>query len=160
MILLGPEPLNPDTLDQTIAASLTGAWGSNEPATFWPGLTGALNYAIRARLPGLSYFARIMAFGIPEGPLRIGTAIVWLIEPTTSGRTVLRSLNSVLNNSRERDAFFQTAKWFLTQIQSAPTPQPLLRNLSGCAFSADAQVENVSVPLQLCEDILRRNSLL
>ena len=66
VLVLGPGPLDPDHLDTLRGQHLTSAWSSRSPSFQLP-LTSALAYAFDARVPGLSFFARTLAYA-PTGP--------------------------------------------------------------------------------------------
>lgn len=155
-LILNPQPLDRDQLRAMQGESLAGKWATTGDARFLPALTGALNYAFQARVPGLSYFARPLAFNLTGDASRIGSAVVFFLEPLSGGRTVMRVLSRLLTDARERRGLFRSVEWFLEQLQASQTPQRFLHRFARAGYQGDEQVGTVTESLALVGTILSR----
>jgi hypothetical protein len=84
-------------------------------------LTTAFLAALRLRAPGFQFFARVLAFA-PE-QFSIGSAVVWLIEPTTIGNTASALFREVLRDNTERDQLMILFQWAVNGIAENPVPK-------------------------------------
>ena len=81
---------------------MSGTWATDTKEGFSPSLTHALTAALRRRFPGWSFFAVAPVFYIEGREDSVGKAVMWLVEPANSGRTV----EPVLKALFEDDAFW------------------------------------------------------
>ncbi len=143
-LVFAPAALDREQLGRTIGRALSGCWETGDDPRFWPALTGAFNYAARARIPGLHYFTRLLAFRLTDQPPGIGGAVVYFIEPTSSGRTASRLMAELLQDPAERDHFFRSAHWCLTELaQTSAAPQRFLRQLARIAYDGDSRTNGL-----------------
>lgn len=155
-LIFNPQPLDRERLRQVQGESLAGQWRTTGDPRFLPALTGALNYAFHARVPGLAYFARTLAFSLTGDAQRIGSAVAFFLEPLSGGRTVMRVLSRLLTDARERRGLFQSVEWFLEQLRASKTPQRFLHRFARAGFQGDEQIGNVGEALALISSILGR----
>ncbi len=154
-ILLLPNEIQSDKLAATIGKSLAGRWGTAGGFYWSTVLTGATNYALHARLPGLAFFASSLTFWLEE-EATVGRAITWFIEPTDAGRTVMPILGRLLADSRERDSFFRSVDWFLEQVENVQRPQRFMRRFARIGYLGDENVERIPESRELVGSILGR----
>jgi hypothetical protein len=128
----------PDAVHDGVAPALggllSGGWSTRGDERFTAALTAALHYAFQARVPGLNYFARTFAFVPADSAAAAGRAVVLLLEPIETGRTVLPVLSRVLNDPRERRHLFQAVQWFLNQLAESKSPERFLRRNAPGSF--------------------------
>ena len=157
-LVLRPTPLEQDTLATTIGAALQGPWTIGGDARFWTSLSGAFNYAVRVKVPGLHYFARVVAFELSDIAARVGSAVVWFIEPTSGGRTASQVMANLLQHPKERDDFLRSVQWFLEQLAANEIPPTqFIRQLTHIGLKADDRVDCVDKALTLIRDVRSRS---
>ncbi len=155
-LIFNPQPLDRERLRQVQGESLAGPWRTTGDSRFLPALTGALNYAFHARVPGLAYFARTLAFALTGDSGKIGSAVAFFLEPLGGGRTVMRVLSRLLTDARERHGLFQSVEWFLENLRASKTPQRFLHRFSRAGFQGDEQIGNVGEAMAWISSILGR----
>jgi hypothetical protein len=155
-VFFRPTPMDPDSLKSTIGKLLSGHWGTAGLGRWSPVLTGSINYALQARLPGLSYFARSLAFWITDEDNKIASAVAWFVEPVTVGQTVMPILSRLLSNSEERKSFFGSVLWFLEQLQEVDSKPQFLRRFSRAGYYGDESMERLDDAYQLVRSIADR----
>lgn len=156
-LLFRPTQLDHALLAETLGAGLAGKWSTGEEPRFWPVLTGALNYAIRVRNPGMQYFARIVAFQLTGEATKFGSAVAWLIEPTSGGTTASHLIEDLLRNPQERKGFFKSAVWFLEQLSSAKISQEkFIRQMTHLGWKGDNRIDMVEDALNLIQAVSGR----
>ena len=149
-LVFAPAPLDREQLGRTIGRALSGRWETGDDPRFWSALTGAFNYAARARIPGLHFFTRLLAFRLMDESRGIGGAVVWFIEPTSSGRTTSRLMAELWQDPDEREQFFRSAQWCLTELaQTSAAPQRFLRQLARLGYDGDCRTDGLDEALAL-----------
>ena len=158
-MLFRPIQADQDILAKTLGAGLAGEWSTGAERRFWPVLTGALNYAIRVRNPGMQYFARILAFQLTgEAEQEFGSAVAWLIEPTTGGSTASRVVGDLLRKPQERKGFFQSATWFLKRLaESRIAKDTFIRQMTHLGWKGDDRIQMIDEALKLVQVISGRD---
>jgi len=150
--------LAPSEIDGDLATALTrtfaGQWGTAGSFAWSPVLTGAINYALHARLPGLSYFAPTLTFWLDAEQPPLCDAVTWIIEPTDVGRTVLPVLGRLLSDSRECPSFFRSVHWYLTRLAHVPNPQRFQRRFARQGYHGDQATDRLAESRQLIGNIL------
>lgn len=141
-LILAPNDLPGERMQQDEGRLLEGDW-STDRGEFLPGLTGALSYAFNARIPGLLFFAKVLAFRLEGDRRELGRAACFLVQPDTAGQTVLPLLSQLFVNDPERHSFFRSVHWFLESMQAAEHPDRFLRRRSQMAFRG-AKIEDVA----------------
>ncbi len=143
-LVLAPAAVPSDQLGRTIGRALSGVWQTGNEPRFWPALTGAFNYAARARIPGLHFFTRIVAFRLNDQAQGIGQAVVYFIEPTSSGRTASRLIADLLQDPAERAALFRSVHWFLTELtQTTALPDRFLRQMARLDYDGASPTDGI-----------------
>ena len=140
-IVFQPRSLDPDSMADVQGQRLAGQW-SSEAAAFRPALTAALTYAFNIRVPGLAFFAKVLAFELPETSNQLGTAVAFLLQPWGAG-TVLQVLGRLLADPTERLSFFQSVDWFLGQLESETDRAGFLRRRARVAWGQSDRVESI-----------------
>jgi hypothetical protein len=144
-LVLAPAALDREQLGRTIGRALSGAWETGEDPRFWPALTGAFNYAARARIPGLHYFTRLLAFRLTDQSPSIGGAVVYFIEPTSSGRTASRLMAELLQDPAERADLFHSVHWFLNELaQTTAPPHRFLRQMAHLDYDGASPTDRLA----------------
>jgi hypothetical protein len=151
-LVVGPGAI--DDPGRAIAAAAAGDWATNQDhGRFSPALTGALNFALRRKAPGLPYFARVAAFQLAGDSADVGRAVVWMLEPTSGGRTASSLIAAMLRHREELAALLESAQWFLAQLgKDELPPAQVLRRLSACGFRGDEGPEPLHDAARLIED--------
>ena len=138
---------------------------SSRERTFLPVVTAALNYAFEERMPGLAYFARTLAFSLPEGN-NVGGAVVWFVEPWSSGQSVMPVLAAVLKHPDERRQLFGCINELLRRMKEAKNRLYYMRRMSRMGWTADERELDVEgarallAPLANCEAAQKHEILL
>jgi hypothetical protein len=110
-ILLAPAlPEEAGDAPSAIRACLSGRWQTRSQTGFSPALTHAVTAALRRRLDGWSFFALAPVFMIAGREGGIGEAVIWLIEPVNSGRTVYPTVKTLLQNREFRQTFLRDVR--------------------------------------------------
>ncbi|HYF49377.1 MAG TPA: hypothetical protein VEJ63_08225 [Planctomycetota bacterium] len=138
-LFLQPKPIHPDELTDTLCRTLSGAWATGDTQQergFLPVVSAALNYAFEERMPGLSYFARTLAFS-PGGDSSVGGAVVWFIEPWTSGQSVMPVLAAVMKHPEERKELFTCVGELLARLKDANNPLHYMRRMARMGWGGD-----------------------
>jgi len=154
-IILAPTGIDSDEIRTRVGNALQGNWETGEDTGFWPELTGAMNYALEARVPGLTYFSRCIAFGLTGSREDVGKSVIWLAEPWASGRIVLRVLSRLLTDRQERAGLFSSARWFLDRLAESPSPTCFMRRYSGIGYEGDDSLTQAGPARELVERVLR-----
>lgn len=136
-ILLCPRRLEPDTVSHVVGEALIGHWETGGDTGFWPELTSALNYGLESRVPGLSFFGRLLCFGLSNTTTDISPAVVWFVEPASGGRTVTRVLRPLLEDKSERKALLLSVRWFLEHLQKAKSRSRFVRRFGRIGYDGD-----------------------
>jgi len=156
-LLLRPAPLDHDSLATTIGGSLQGPWAVGDDARFWPELSGAFNYALRVQVPGLHFFTRVAAFELTGAAARLGSAVVWFIEPTSGGRTAGQLMANLLQHPKQRDALLRSVTWFLEQFATSQIPPArFIRQLTHIGLKADDRADRTDQALALAREVRSR----
>ena len=77
---------------------MSGTWATDMKEGFSPALTHALTVALRRRFPGWAFFAVAPVFYIEGREDSVGKAVMWLVEPANSGRTVEPVLRALFDD--------------------------------------------------------------
>lgn len=96
---------------------MVGNWATDSNGGFSPALTHALTTAFRQRFSGWSFFTVAPVFYIEGREDSIGKAVMWLVEPSNSGRTVGPVLKSLFEDSKFWGEIFETAYGILVECQ-------------------------------------------
>lgn len=148
-LVLRPQGIDHDQLSSMHHGRLKGQW-SSEDRRFWGALCGSVGYALRVKAPGSQHFSRVLAHELTGDLARLGTAIVWIVEPASGGRTASRLLAEILRNPAERANFFSAADWFLRQVRDAGGDfRRFYRQHVGTGLSGDDRPGNANGALQL-----------
>ncbi len=157
-MIFEPTMLDRDDQGHTVGPKLAGPWATGDDARFWPELTGAFNYALQMRVPGVTYFSRVLAYQLTGDAAQLGKAIVWFVEPTTGGRTASRVFSRVLGHPDERRRMIQSVGWFLWQLQQVVkadgSPSRHLRRFARVAYTGDNRGDRVDDALALVDSVL------
>lgn len=94
---------------------MTGTWSTVASSGFSPALTHALTAAFRQRFSGWSFFTVAPTFYIEGREDSIGRAVVWLVEPANSGRTVGPVFKALFEESRFWAEIFDSAYEVLSE---------------------------------------------
>ena len=174
-LLFCPREIAATKLEETIAKSARGWWATKgmaamEPQAgfpangvgnaidspskvFWPALTAALNFALLTKAPGLFFFARLLAFKLPtDSPL--GSAVTWLIEPTSGGRTASKAVLDLLRDPEERREFFRQAASFLNRLGTYADKQRFVRQSVRLGFAGDSDLDDADDAMRLIRTVL------
>lgn len=140
-LILGPKAIGDP--GRAIGGVAAGDWATNsENRRFSPALTGALNFALGRKAPGLQYFVRVVGFALAGDSAGIGRAVVWFLEPSSGGRTASGLVAALLGNREELAAVLESAQWFLDQFgKHKPCSAQILRRMSKCGFGGDDGAE-------------------
>ena len=151
-LVFRPAVLPVNDLGQTLEKVLQGSWATGDSNRFSPLLTAALNVAIRTKVPGWPYFARLVAMHLTEDHQALGQAIAWVIEPTTGGQTASRILGDLLQHPQERKELFDVAIKFVRRV-SAEVEKGVhsLRSLSRIGFLGDDRKDVVTDAIELLQ---------
>ena len=116
-------------LADKLAGGVVGAWRTClEHGRFSPGLTGAWNFAI-------------------------GRAVVWMIEPSSGGRTASGLMGSLLRNRHELRDVLGSTQGFMEQLGNHPPGSAwMLRELSKCGFRGDEGADPFPVAAECIQD--------
>lgn len=117
---------------------MSGSWATDAVCGFSPALTHALTAAFRQRFSGWAFFATAPVFYIEGREDSIGKAVMWLVEPSNSGRTVGPVLKALFEESRFWGEIFETAYGILSDCKSLGT----LRLRSRLAFADESLDED------------------
>jgi hypothetical protein len=143
-------PILPEGADgsPSIRACLNGRWQTRSQRGFSPALTHAVTAALRHRLDGWSFFALAPVFLIAGRQGSVGQAVIWLLEPVNSGRTVYPMLKALLQKSDFRKTFLQDVRRNL----NFGSTLPLMRQSSRLAFTAETfDADDCAQALQLLD---------
>jgi len=155
-VVLGPKELEQASLSRQLGELLAGAWNTADSSGFWPDLTAAINYALEERLPGLLYHARALAFQLTGPRKACGEAIVWLIEPWSSGDTVMDVLGQVVKDSAERGRLFGFVQAVLERIAETSLPkQQAMRRFGRVGYNSDERALDTDYALKLVGEVLQ-----
>ena len=98
---------------------LDGTWRTDSGEGFSPAMTHALSAALGRAMKGWPFFATVLAFDIDGRGDSVGRYVIWIVEPTNSGRSAFPSLVSLLQQDAEfRKSLFKEA---LEILRSAKT---------------------------------------
>jgi len=127
-----------DAAAQAIEAFLQNRdWATNPSAGFSPVLTHAVTAVFRRKFDGWSFFAHIPVFWIKDSNAKIGQAIIWLIEPVNSGRSVYPVLSKLLGSKKKEASLTDEINKELTQIILSCNSIEKFRRESKLAFAHD-----------------------
>lgn len=154
-IILNPAELDSDNLRSEVGRALSGRWRTGGEA-FSPALTTALTYALEARVPGLGYFARCLAFRCRGRAAAVGSAAVFFYEPRSCGHTIWPIIDALMDDPETRLSFFRSVRWFLHQLQNSPDPRTFARRFCRMGFEGDRRLSDVSDSLELVEAVIGR----
>jgi len=152
-MLLAPRKIDSSKFNETISRGLAGKWTTGSEI-FRPELTGAFNYALNRRAPGLTFFARVLCFSLAKGKNAIGSAILWLLEPVRGGRTAMVPLDLLMRDKRERISLFHSVLWFLQSLKQSKNPVRFLRRFARLGYKGDEALENLDISIRLIENII------
>jgi hypothetical protein len=155
-LVFGPRKLASETLSEQVGKALAYKWETGENTGFRPALSAALNYALSMRLPGATYFARCLAFDVPDSEHDIGSVVGWLIEPKSTGNSVISILGDLLKDHEERRSFFESVKWLLGEVSGARDPVRLLHRFGKIGFDGDGRVWDTEDSYAIVEEVLRK----
>ena len=153
-LLLSPSQIEPDQLAELVARGLEGRWQIDDPH-YWGALTGAVNYALAVQMPGFHHFARSAAFELVDDARSLAAAVVWIIEPTSSGRTGGRTFSHLLHHPAPRRSFLELAAWYLEQAAGdSGDYSRYQRRAIHMGFKGDDRVGNAAGALKLIEAVV------
>jgi hypothetical protein len=157
-LLLCPSRLDPDTLSQIVGDSLVGHWETGSDTGFWPELTSALNYGLESRVPGLSFFGRLLCFGLSGKAQAVAPAAAWFVEPVSSGRTVMRVLRPLLEDKNERKNLLMSVRWFLEHLQHAKSRSRFVRRFGRVGYDGDEDqyINRIEQALGLIDSMIEK----
>ena len=143
--IFSPVTIPQQDLAEALGERLQGDWGTGDDVRFAPVLTAALNYAVRMKIPGWPFFARLVAMQLNESPAGVGTAIAWVIEPTTGGHTASRSLADLLRHPIDRRELYESAQAVLERLNRTGSVSPqLLRQTARIGFLGDDRIADIA----------------
>ncbi|HYG78178.1 MAG TPA: hypothetical protein VEK08_24445 [Planctomycetota bacterium] len=154
-IVINPEEFPSEELSEELGAWMSGDWETNPDSSFWPELTAAMNYAFESRLPGLLYYARIFAFKLKPQHKSVGEAVIWLIEPNSSGDTVMSVVGEVMRKTEERKALFKTVNVLLEKLKQSESPQALMRRMGRVGYDGDGAMLDCNLAVGIIDSILK-----
>ena len=118
-----------------------GNWNTDKDSGFSCALTHALTASLRQRFSGWTFFTAAPVFYTEDRQGGIGQAVMWIIEPANSGRTVYSLLAKMLITDKNRKFYldiFRTAKDILENCQTLEE----LRMASHMAFADEILTED------------------
>ena len=143
--IFSPVAIPQQDLAEALGERLQGDWGTGDDVRFASALTAALNYAVRMKIPGWPFFARLVAMQLKKTTADVGTAIAWVIEPTTGGHTASRSLFDLLRQPQDRRELFEAALAVLERLNGAGSfSQKLLRHTARIGFLGDDRIADIA----------------
>jgi hypothetical protein len=128
------------TPEDYVRECMRGKWATSTKSGFSPALTHALTAAFRRRFSGWSFFALAPVFYIEGREGSIGKAVMWIVEPANSGRTVWPVLKALFEESAFWSDVFEEA----CDVLGECTDLWQLRMCSNLAF-ADEKLEQDDV---------------
>ena len=136
-IVLHPtlKKLSEDALPEDyVRRCINGNWTTDPRCGFSSALTHALTAAFRQRFSGWSFFATAPVFYIEGREDSIGKAVMWLVEPSNSGRTTGPVLKALFEETKLWGEIFETACEILSECRKLGD----LRVRSRLAFADEA----------------------
>ena len=97
------------TPEDYVRESMRGKWTTAMKSGFSPALTHAFAAAFRRRFSGWPFFALAPVFYIEGREGSIGKAVMWIVEPANSGRTVWPVLKALFEESAFWTGVFEDA---------------------------------------------------
>ena len=91
-LVLLPRRMDPAQAPAQVQRFVDGSWTTGDPDSFSPALTHLFTGVLRRIVPDLPFFAACPAFASAEIEGSIGEMVVWILEPTNSGK----SMNAIL----------------------------------------------------------------
>ncbi len=157
LLLFDPPALDPHALSERVAGFVNGGWSTRDGdgRRFLPMLSCALGHATSVLTPGLNHFARLVAFAPGSQAADAPGAVVFVLEPATSGRTVMATLHRLLRDDEARGELLERARWCLTELAAANDPLPLLRRFARPAFSHGSAELDAAVALERVDAALK-----
>lgn len=120
--------------ERLVRDCMNGTWRTDSSSGFSPALTHALTAALRSCLDGWSFFATAPAFYIDGREGSVGRVVLWLVEPTNSGKSAYPLLVRLMeHNDVFRKDLFKSA----LQILRDRTTLESLRMTSRMAFAGE-----------------------
>jgi hypothetical protein len=116
IMFLKPMAYKGKSPESHFAAPIAGEW-SNQSKVFNPTLTAALNNVLSDRMPGFRFYCRLLAFDLPGSD--IAESVVFILEPSTSGRTVSAVLGRLLKENDLREKLFADIESVRKEITSS-----------------------------------------
>ena len=110
---------------------MSGNWATDAACGFSPALTHALTAAFRQRFSGWAFFTTAPVFYIEGREDSVGKAVMWLVEPANSGRTVGPVLKALFEETSFWAEIFEAAYEILSDCKSLG----MLRMRSRLAFA-------------------------
>ena len=164
-LLLGPRKLSPEELIKSVEQALVNEqkpWGTRDDARHLPALSTALTYSFSRHLKGFEWFSRVVAFAL-EGESRPADAVAFVLEPPSTGRATLETLDHCLRDPVTRRNIFLTADWALQQLEGSGDRAPeLARALTSPSllFEGDGRVEeSIAIVEPLTEALEKRRAV-
>jgi len=147
-ILLAPELPDGSDGSPTIRACLNGRWETRGQSGFSPVLTHAITASLRHRFEGWSFFALAPVFMISGRQGSVGQAVIWLLEPVNSGRTVYPMFKALLQKNEFRKEFFRDVRKNLECISNLAD----MRKNSRLAFTGEVHnPDDVNIARQMLD---------
>lgn len=97
---------------------INGNWSTDSKCGFSPALTHALTAAFRQRFSGWSFFTTAPVFYIEGREDSIGKAVMWIVEPSNSGRTVGPVLKALFEETKFWGEIFEAAHQILSECKN------------------------------------------
>ncbi len=108
---IGGAESSPGDPEKWVRACLNGTWNTNVEEGFSPALTHALSAALTQSMKGWPFFASVLAFDIDGREKSIGRYVIWIAEPTNSGRSAFPPLVALLQQDEGyRKSLFEQAR--------------------------------------------------
>jgi len=95
----------PELLDEVGPMLWQRKWDVNDEG-FLPGLTFALQSWLDEELPGASFFGKVMAFQLGGKLAKLAPAVAFFIEPMTTGSTLSRTVQRLLDTEDDASGFY------------------------------------------------------
>lgn len=158
-VLVRPQQLDPDRISMETSKVLAGGWKTADRERFWPALTAALVYALEVRTPGLTFYARPLAFQLRGQGSWVGDAIFWFLEPLSSGRAVMPVLGRILETPEERRRLFLAMQWFLTKLKKSQNPLRFVHYMSRMSYFGIDHIDRIDEALSLVSHVIARSDV-
>lgn len=134
-VILGPtfSPADdPEVIDSRLSSLLHGDVRTGNGG-YSPALTHAFSGALRAFMDGASFYASTPVFRCESGENAPGRAVVWFIEPVSSGRTLHPLFSNLMFNQRFMRKFVELMGTALERFDTLEH----MRMMSSVAYKGD-----------------------